>query len=352
MKAPTQAMSVFIPVHGLEIADDVGGELRIGDVLFIDKKKIPRVRKRLGLPRPLSDYERQFKKIVPLFDSAATYALVRARRDPLETSVASERRRVQRAVYFLASSLFARYDRGRYQMGIHPPVSPQLHEAGLVFACDNDFARACRMRMAPIEPYRYGMQEAQYLRVHFFNHLISLDARRCGMTPHWYSTVVRAAELAGRSYLSTSIIDAFIYNMIALESLLLAPKDKRQPVLVDRVNALFGWRLEDHANGWKDIVDRLYMLRCEYVHSGASDKVSGIDLYHADTLLQNLLRNVCMFSARFTSKNAIIEHAEQVRARKVLGRPTLTRKDRFVFSARHVAERDLEKLKLAEWSWD
>jgi hypothetical protein len=347
-----QAMSVFIPVHGLEIADDVGGELRVDDVLFIATKKISRVRKRLGLPQPLSEYRRQFDKIVPLFESASTYALVRGRRDPLDSALVSERRRVQRAICFLASSLFARCDRGRYHIGINPPVSQQLHESGLIFACDNDFARACHMSMTPIEHYRYGAEETAYMKAHFFNHLLSIGTRRSGMKPDWHKSVIRAAELAGRSYLSTSVIDAFMYDMIAIESLLLQPQERHNVVLVERINALFGWRMKHRADGWKDIVDRLYRLRYQYVHSGAGNEINGIDLYNADTLLQNLLRNICLFAPRFTSKNAIIEHAEKVRARKTLGRPALTKQDRFVFSARHVPERDLEKLKRAEWSLD
>lgn len=52
--------SLFVPIYNLTIADDIGGEYKIDRVTFVSSSKIPRIRKRLGLPELVSEYNKFF----------------------------------------------------------------------------------------------------------------------------------------------------------------------------------------------------------------------------------------------------------------------------------------------------
>ena len=49
------------PIYRLEIGNVLHGEILIGRVMFVDIKKLPRIRKRIGLPVVVSAIEKRIK---------------------------------------------------------------------------------------------------------------------------------------------------------------------------------------------------------------------------------------------------------------------------------------------------
>src|SRR5688500_14507908 len=111
---PKLPYALCVPIYNLRISDELGGELRIGDVTFISATKIPRIRRRLGIPERISDLRRKSARLSTpdFFSQAQTYAHLKTRRgekDPLT----AEFLRIRRAVFLLASSQFHRERRTR-----------------------------------------------------------------------------------------------------------------------------------------------------------------------------------------------------------------------------------------------
>ncbi len=70
---------VFLgPIRGLELTYSVSNEYKVEKITFFSARKLPYIRKRLGLPRPISE----LKKRIPghldrFFDSSDTFAWMR-----------------------------------------------------------------------------------------------------------------------------------------------------------------------------------------------------------------------------------------------------------------------------------
>jgi chromosome partitioning protein len=85
---PKSPHALCVPMYNLRISDDLGGEIRVGDVTFIAARKIPRIRRRLGIPERISELRRQGVRLSApdFFSQAETYAHLKTRRgemDPL-----------------------------------------------------------------------------------------------------------------------------------------------------------------------------------------------------------------------------------------------------------------------------
>ncbi len=340
---------VFFPVFGLSLDDDIGNEFRFRRVLFISAKKIPRIRKRLGLPEVLSFYRKNCLSWKPILNEAQTYAWVPFSVNEKKIDISLERRLAQNAVWILSSSLFSRYDRHRYRLSIKPNIDNGIHESAFIFDLCKPEMQSSQGVLEPIQDYNLGKTEYAYLRGHFFSELIEVNSKNTPIKAKWLKLINRAASLAGRSYLADTLSDAFMYVMIAIEVLLSQRGDKHRDVIANRINSLFSWYFDNDDEEWKSIVNRLYNLRCDFVHDGKGDDLNGLDLYYAEIILRNLIRNICMNPSRFPTKGSIAAYAKKVEARRVLGLPLRLKDEGFWFSKKSIVH-DVEKVKRASWS--
>jgi len=84
---------IFItPIDGLELTKDIKEEIRINRVTFVSKDKLPRIRKRLGIPTPISDLykpipgkDKGFKQQTKdFFSSSKSFAVLMYKGKPKE----------------------------------------------------------------------------------------------------------------------------------------------------------------------------------------------------------------------------------------------------------------------------
>jgi len=161
--------SLFIPIYNLEISDDIGGELRIERVTFISSRKIPLVRKRLGLPKKVSYYNDFYSKTIShkLFSEAQTYAFLRTRKATGDT-LSQEFRLIKEAVYILASSQFYRQRRYQKTPFGSPEYISNLIDVYMIFENSGKRHRLNLLRLSPIEPYRLNKQWKGFFIIIFF----------------------------------------------------------------------------------------------------------------------------------------------------------------------------------------
>ena len=82
---PNSLYALCVPIYNLRISDEIGGELQVGDVTFVSAKKIPRVRRRLGIPERIADLRHKRPQLSEpdFFSLAQTYAHLKTRRGEL-----------------------------------------------------------------------------------------------------------------------------------------------------------------------------------------------------------------------------------------------------------------------------
>ena len=349
---PKSPHALCVPLYNLRISDDLGGELRVGDVTFIAAKKIPRIRRRLGIPERISDLRRRgARSSTPdFFSQAETYAHLKTRRgarDPLT----AEFLRIRQAVFLLASSQFYHERRTRRTFFGGPEYNTSLQDQYLLVDITSRSAVLNWQRLSPVQPYTLDQQWQGFLRRHFFPKLLRTINGQVTLPPRWSYNIRDAALCAGQSHWARTRWEALLYTMIGIETLLTHHGDTFPDALVERVDALFGWITNNNLTPWEKLISRLYSLRNRFVHDADVRGMTMRDIMNADMILANLLYNICALPKIFPSKQAIILLAERVKARRVLGmRPARPKSLHFV----QQSTPEPERIRLEHdrhWAW-
>ena len=324
---PRSKHTIFAPVYGLELGSLVNDEIRIGRVMFVSASKIPRIRKRLGLYDTVANLRAIIRNDrYELLGNAPVYAVVINLRDPEDRDIKKELRLIKDAYWLLASSFAYHIRRKNAALSLTTPIASNSILDTSVFG-PNSFTVNNRFNAA-FQPNRCDGYWKQNAENHHFFALQKVVDKTYDVQGNWRKSIVRAATLFGQSFLAKHLAEAFMYNMIAIETLLSVQGDKFPSSLVDRIVALFGWMTNEDSEPWKLTIDRLYKLRCGYVHDGKHGSITGDDLFEADTILQNLLANVCKNTKYIRCKADIAALSERVAAMQVLGLP-IKRREKF-----------------------
>ena len=129
----------------------------------------------------------------------------------------------------------------------------------------------------------------------------------------------KAAILVGKGLSTYDVPDAFLWNMIALESLLTRQGDKYVDAIPERIEAFMGWVGFWTERGYKGRIGEAYKVRCKMVHEGDVRGVTEELLLFTDDLMLNLLVNLTRHPKRFYSKDAVVAFADRVKAGDTLG---------------------------------
>ncbi len=344
--------SVFVPIYNLELSDEIGGEIQIEDVLFISSKKIPRVRQRLGLYHPVSEYNKWFSSLKQkLFSDAKVYALIRTKREADEPLI-REFSRIKQAVYILSSSKFYSERRDRIIFFGGPEFKHGILDNQVLFENSGKEVQWPSQSLGALQPYKLKTLGKSYREHHFFPNLLRILNGEIRVDKEWKDNLRRASLLAGQSQFARDFEQAFLFDMIALEVLLTKQGDKFPDSIIERVVAFLGWVKYADLDEWKIMIQRLYKLRCEYVHTAKVEDLTVRDLINADMILANLLYNLCRLTKIIKSKNDIIVLAQKLRARQILGMRMKDRPRPLRFRRQLYSPADLKKLEgRSHWSW-
>jgi hypothetical protein len=195
----------------------------------------------------------------------------------------------------------------------------------------------------------------------FFTRLLKILRGEIDVARGWREELRRATVIIGESIGANDLFKSFLWNWVALETLLTRKGDKVGEMLPKRAEALLGWALLSDdpeitlwaAGEYTARIEDVYRKRNRLLHQGKRDGITEQDVVFTDHLLLNLLSNLVALPKVFHSKDAIIEFSEKVEAERILGvKPRVRPKDlRFIGTLPRPESRLKIEYRIGEW-WD
>ncbi len=223
------------PVYHLEISKDVNRELTVGRVIFVDIKKLQRIRKRIGLPIVLSKIDKKIPG-VSFFKESKTYAIIQFRGIPEQKELEC-RELIENAIAIISSSQLGYCNRdNNSQFGIIKTRGT----GNRFFINKNKFeAHLNRFVESKVLPFRLDKRWKEFHKQFYFFDLLKLISTNNKMQKKWKETIIRAARMSGKSMQSRDLEYSFLWNMIIVEMLLTEQGDKFLDVFTS-VNKPYG----------------------------------------------------------------------------------------------------------------
>ncbi len=184
----------------------------------------------------------------------------------------------------------------------------------------------------------------EFLKMPHFSRLLWLIRGNGSIDDKWRRILRDVAMLAGRSQSSVEIADAFLWNMISLEQLLLGKNESGHlQKILSRCEALFGYCLLWDRMELEEAITQIYHARCALVHEGDRESITLGNLVAADIILSNVIRGVVLNSSLINSKGALFDMAEKAKARHLLGMDAREKGWRWSFSHLNYTEKRLKE---------
>jgi len=340
---------IVIPIFNLVLGKNIQKEIKIGDITFIEKNKLIRCRRRFGYDKPLSEIGKKFKNTnFELLKSSKTYAVLKYNIDP-KVSMAEPMAKIREAIWILASEQFG-HRRNIQRFGFPEYAKRHLSDSFLYnkitkrinvnFKADNVIHHSIIRKWSDVRGY------------HFFPNALKIINGELPVHKDWQMDIKKAVILCGKSIFSSELSEAFLNNMIALETLL-TDKEKGEShleKLKNRLNALFHWYFSQTGQNWDNKINRIYKLRCNMVHDGEIKNINTEDLLDSDDILKNLLLNIVNATKVLKQKSDLVQLAKEYEASQVLGIKFKTKMKGMIVSSSH-SQKDIEKIK-KENNWE
>jgi hypothetical protein len=330
------------PIGNLVLGDAVNRELRVNRVSFVDRGKLPFVRRRLGFHRRISDIDRG-KGNSSFFKKAATYAVLRHRGAPQQVEEACLKTiRDELAIVSLSYLVYAKRKHVSFPalLGRHNVRPVQF----VIVNSDNPSGIAVGASVTSPQGILLNGRWALSQSARTFHKLTQILSRSISVDARWRSELQRASILIGEGLESEDRAMSFLKNMIALESLLTRRGDRVSNTLPIRARAFLGWvglwEVENH----EQRIEEIYKKRNALVHSGDKDGVKSEDLVFSDDLLFNLITNLVSFPELFRSKETIIRFSNKVAAEHQAGNTEEVRPKGLIYTRSRYRKEDLERL--------
>ena len=161
---------------------------------------------------------------------------------------------------------------------------------------------------------------------------------------YWKETIRNAAVYIGKSWSTKNINDAFLFNVIALETLLTENHDKYRAELSSRIKSFIGWVGYWSTENYENRINEIYTKRCKLVHEGRFDLINADDVLFTDDLLFNNIDNIINHIILFNSKEKIIEFSKKIEAEHLLGIKGKTRPKTIRFMHKNYNDKDKQEI--------
>jgi hypothetical protein len=136
--------------------------------------------------------------------------------------------------------------------------------------------------------------------------------------PSWRKILKTVFQLCGKSYLTLFKNEAFLYNMIALETLLLNQNDKFKNRMEECFFAFLGWCPTWNDSQFVERMQKIYSKRCNMVHDGEINNIDINDISYTDEIIRNILINIIRHPKIFTCKNDVSKFVDKRIAERTL----------------------------------
>jgi hypothetical protein len=330
----------IVPISGLVLTKAVQYEYTIGRVTFVDKNKLPRIRRRFRLQETLSATKERFAPILEVVDSASTYAVLLHTGAPKEIATTCLRI-VNEALSLLSVSQLG-YARRRF--GCHPVIlgKPTIGTQRYAYINLHDARIGTQHSVVgKLRDLTLDEKWKQFQRQTFFTKLHKIIEGKLHVDNGWRQDLRAAAIMVGRSLTSDDIPTSFLWNVIALERLLTVQGDAYLQALPSRLEAFLGWTGFWATQDYETRIRDVYRKRSQLVHEGNDSNISVPDVLFTDDLLLNLLINLVNHIKIFPNKQAVMDFATKVQAEKLLGIKPRVRPEGLRFRLRDYSDYDL-----------
>jgi hypothetical protein len=305
-----QSWTFVTPISNLVLGDAVDREIRINKVLFVDRDKLPYIRRRIGFHSRVSKIDSR-KGDSNFFKLARAYAVIRYTGAPTEVENACLKIiRDELAILNLSYLGYAKRKKVSFpaMRGEH---SLPLLKFVLLNAKDSSGVGVAKSSRHPNGLFLDG-RWAKSQSARTFHGLVAILSKSIQVHPQWRRDLQRAAILVGESLETRDRAMSFLKNMIALESLLTRRGDKISDTLPTRAMAFLGWVDYWNTENYEQKIDEIYRKRNTLVHAGDKESIQPEDLVFTDDLLFNLITNLVTFPDLFGSKEKIIAFSKRV----------------------------------------
>jgi hypothetical protein len=307
------------PISNVVFGNKELSEFRIDRIILFNSKKLPRIRKRIGFPCRLSEYESKhpntYNNFFRKYDTFASMRLTGQNETTKDKFLS-----VVREELSLLSLSQLGFSRRRYNAS--PVIASEISRGRTLF-----FMMDTKTRHWIQGNYASGKWNTISIEKFWFNHqkegffldLLKVIRGEIKVSKSWRTDIKNAAILAGQSQMCNDLPQAFLWNMIAIELLLTHGGDKYKEMLPERAEAFLGWTIQWYLDSYKEKIDYLYQKRCNFVHKGRRNEITINDLLFSDTLLLNVITNIVKHHKLFNSKEKLIEFSEKIQAENILG---------------------------------
>ena len=342
------------PIGNLTIGKDINNRIVVGRVEYIRSDRLPYVRKRMGIAHRISQLRRGHGGLPfdDMIKKSATLALLPIKLKPNQdfgdvtnpcyavikdaTAILSlsrclySRRRARDIFGVGTQSACAWQNYAFLKRGDWPPKRPpqafwggQLEGAFGPFVLDKNWWSWHK---------KHGF---------FFDLLDILYGRKKQeVSSGWRKRLERAAIFAGRSWQTTDVLQAFLYNIFALETLLLEGRGRTED-LAKRAEIFLGWAgFWGYDNDFITKVEEMHKVRHAIVHEADPSELSLDHLLFSDDLVFNLFLNFVKHYRIFRQQKDVTDFCQKIEAERILGLKHKVRPKTFRAMAPRYTEKD------------
>lgn len=312
---------VVVPMKNLIITKDLNKEIEVNRVTFINREKLPYVRKKYGFPIIISEYTHPANHILE-DESVKTYALLRQDCIPKEDKQKCLAR-IRDEIDLLAFSrlLWSKRDHLR-DFGMNQFTPQALQRVGF-FSTEDASYHVKLEHTRSLVPFKLNKGWRNFHKQYFFFELLQIIKGTRKVKRKWQNAIYRAAQLVGHSFQVIDRAQAFLQNIIALEMLLTVRYDKQRDAFESRLDTMLNWPgfrkhftpLSNYlgtGDSLSDKIHHLYSLRCDLVHDGDSSGITPQDLVATDALAFNILGNIVKNSHKWFSKEEFLKFFKRI----------------------------------------
>lgn len=332
------------PIRNLQICAAVNFECKINQVIFVDASKLYKRRIKYGFAYPISDIKKRYKGFVDQFFSEektfATLRLTGKGKDLKQRFITQ----INDALAIISLSQLG-YSRRRHN------ASPALSKGKAIESrsffmlnLSNDRSYKSSEITGKFHTLHLDDYWCDFQKNSFFYDLVKIISGQTRVAPKWRKDITNAAILAGQSQSGQDIPQCFLWNIIALETLLTQSDDKYSKKLPERTEAFIGWSKDWTIDNFEAKIKEMYEKRCIFVHTGRRDHINIEDILFSDDMLLNVLLNIVRHPNIFGSKENLIEFSKKIQAEHVLGIKSKIRPKTFTLLRPRYIKEDLENI--------
>jgi len=334
-----------VPVTRLILTAAVQREFRVERVVFVDSAKLPRIRRRLGIPYRISEIKKRDPHSESFWGSSDTFAVVRHSGRPED--VKNEVIRLVRDELSLLALSQLGYAKRRHSS--YPAVRGEdiggVVDRVLIETEGERHINFSHRSVQRLSPLVLDGTWVRFQRSVFFADLLKILNGTIEVARSWKQRLRRAALLAGQSQCADDIAQAFLWNMMALETVLPQPDTRKYREALTRYGEAFlGWVGFWQVDDYETKIGVAYSKRNHLVHRGERDSISIADLLFTDDLLLNILLNLVKHIDRFRSRQDVVDFAKKVEAEHILGVKHQVRPETLQFISRKYTEEDYRRI--------